>query len=221
MLSSHTYAAAGNYTAIVTATNGAGNVSTATPVTITNQRPVANAGAAQSVLVDAVVTLAGSGSTDPDGHLPLTYRWAQSGGPSVTFTPNVSVTSFTAPSAPTVLTFTLNVTDAQGLPNLTGDSVVITVGDVAIANLTAANDSPMKVGHLTHFTATISAGSNVIYTWDFGNGHLASGATPSYTYPFTGTYTATVTATNNFGSSTTTTLVTIEPIKLYLPLLLK
>ncbi len=220
-LSSHTYAAAGNYTAIVTATNGAGSVSTATPVTITNQRPVANAGAAQSVLVDAVVTLAGSGSADPDGHLPLTYRWTQSGGPSVTFTPNVSVTSFTAPSAPTVLTFTLHVTDAQGLPNLTGDSVVITVSDVAIANLTAANDSPMKIGHLTHFTATISAGSNVIYTWDFGNGQMSSGAFSSHTYAVAGNYTATITATNEAGSINATMLVTIEPVKLYLPLALK
>ncbi|CAG0937303.1 partial Collagenase ColH, partial [Thermoflexales bacterium] len=220
-LSSHTYAATGNYTALVTATNGAGSVSTATPVTITNQRPAANAGADQSVLVNAVVTLAGSGSTDPDGHLPLTYRWAQSGGPSVTFTPNVSATSFTAPSAPAVLTFTLNVTDAQGLPNLTGESIVITVGDVAIANLTAANDSPMKIGHLTHFTATLSAGSNVIYTWDFGNGQIDSGAFSSHMYAVAGNYTATVTATNNLGSVSASTLVTIEPVRLYLPLVLK
>ena len=221
VISSHTYAAAGNYTAIVTATNGAGSVSTATPVTITNQRPVANAGIDQSVPVNAVVTLVGSNSTDPDGHLPLTYRWTQSGGPSVTFTPNVSVTSFTAPSAPTVLTFTLNVTDAQGLPNLTGGTIVITVGDVAIANLTAANDSPMKIGQLTHFTATISAGSNVTYQWNFGNGQLASGATVSYTYPFSGAYTAVVTATNGVASLSTTTLVSIEPFRIFLPLALK
>ncbi len=44
----------------------------------------------------------------------------------VTFTPNLSVTTFTAPSAATVLTFTLVVTDIQGAVSVP-DQVVITV----------------------------------------------------------------------------------------------
>ncbi len=75
----------------------------------------------------ALVTLDGRGSVDPDGDLPLTYLWAQSDGPAVTFTPHLSVTTFTAPGNSAVLTFTLTVTDSLGSPDPTPDEVVITV----------------------------------------------------------------------------------------------
>ncbi len=48
-LVTHTFASAGHYTALVTATNDAGVLSAATPITITNQLPVANAGTDQTV----------------------------------------------------------------------------------------------------------------------------------------------------------------------------
>lgn len=41
----------------------------------TNQRPIANAGADQTVIVGAVVTLNGSASNDPDGNV-VRYEWA-------------------------------------------------------------------------------------------------------------------------------------------------
>lgn len=89
--------------------------------------PVANAGPDQTVNTDAVVTLNGSASADPDGDYPLTYAWTQTGGPPVAFTANLSVATFTAPSEPATLTFTLAVTDSLGLPDLTPDTVVIAV----------------------------------------------------------------------------------------------
>jgi PKD repeat protein len=206
---SHTYAMAGNYTALVTATNSVGRVSASTLVTITNQRPLANAGSDQGAIVNALLTLDGSGSTDPDGHLPLTYGWMQTGGPSVSFTPNVSVTIFTAPSTPAVLTFTLNVTDAQGLPNLLGDTVVITVGDSTIAGLVASNSSPTRLTDVTYFTATLATGSNVTYQWNFGDGQTSSDANTSHTYAAMGTYTALITATNSVSSVSVSTSVTV------------
>ena len=92
-----------------------------------NQAPVANAGSDQSMSVGAPVTLNGSGSSDPEGHTPLSYGWTQAGGPVVTFTPNLSLTTFTAPLSPVVLTFTLTVTDSLGLADPTPDEVVVTV----------------------------------------------------------------------------------------------
>jgi len=93
-----------------------------------NQRPIANAGPDQTVMVNTVVTLDGSASSDPDGNYPLSYGWTQTGGEPVTFTGNLSVTTFTAPAGDAVLTFTLAVSDSLGLPDPTPDEVVITVG---------------------------------------------------------------------------------------------
>jgi hypothetical protein len=94
---------------------------------VLNQAPIADGGSDQSVGTGAILTLDGSGSSDPDGDLPLAYYWTQTGGTGVSFTPGLSVTTFTAPSDPAVLTFTLAVTDSLGLPDLTPDEVVITV----------------------------------------------------------------------------------------------
>jgi YVTN family beta-propeller protein len=89
--------------------------------------PVADAGPDQRVKTGAPVTLDGSGSTDPDGHLPLSYGWAQSGGPAVALSdPALVSPTFTAPGQPTVLTFTLTVTDALGMAS-TPDEAVVTV----------------------------------------------------------------------------------------------
>ena len=89
--------------------------------------PVADAGSDQKVNVLTVVTLDGSGSSDPDGDLPLTYYWTQTGGPAVTLNnPAVVTPTFTALTTPAALTFALVVTDSLGLAS-TPDEVVITV----------------------------------------------------------------------------------------------
>ncbi len=112
----HIYPAAGTYTAVVTATNGASLLTTTTAVLITNAPPVASAGADQVVFTGAAVTLDGSASYDPDGHLPLTYHWEQTGGPAVTLSdPADPQPAFTAPAEPASLSFSLVVTDAMGM----------------------------------------------------------------------------------------------------------
>jgi PKD repeat protein len=86
-------------------------------------------------------------------------------------------------------------------------TTAVTITDVPISGLSAANDSPTQVGDVTHFTATLSAGTNVTYAWNFGDGALGSGATASHVYPAAGSYTAIVTATNSAGSVVATTAV--------------
>ena len=58
---------------------------------------------------------------------------------------------------------------------------------VPITGLTAVNNSPTALGSLTTLTATLSTGSKVSYSWDFGDGSMpGTGAAVSYTYPLTG-----------------------------------
>ncbi len=219
----HTYSAAGWYTATVTAIGATSSLTATTPVTVTNLAPVANAGSDQSVLVGAGVVLDGSPSHDPDGHLPLAYRWQQTGGTAVVLNSNVvSQPTFTAPDTPAVLTFTLVVTDAYSLAS-TPDQVVATVGDRPIVGLAAINSSPVTLGSPTVFTATIAGGSNVTYQWAFGDRGTAIGNPVTHVYGVAGLYIALVTATNSAGSATATTDVVIiglaPPLRLlYIPI---
>jgi chitodextrinase len=86
-------------------------------------------------------------------------------------------------------------------------------------NLSAVNDSPTPIGQATTLSATTMTGLNITYQWDFGDGNTAVGAQVSHRYGLTGWYTATVTATNGAGSISTTTLVLIDRMKTYLPLI--
>ncbi|RLT41666.1 MAG: PKD domain-containing protein [Chloroflexi bacterium] len=182
------------------------NTPTATP---TNAAPIAAAGADQSVAVNDVVTLDASGSTDLDGHTPLTFGWVQTSGPAVVLSDATAISpTFTAPASPVALFFSLTVTDSAGLAGAP-DSVVVNVGDIAITDLNAANSSPTVLGQNTAFTATIGVGSNPAFAWDFGDGSSGAGATASRIYTATGTYTAIVTATNGLGSVQAQTAVTV------------
>jgi REJ domain/Bacterial Ig domain len=105
-------------------------------ITNTNNLPVANAGADQTVDENSAVALSGTTSSDPDSD-PLTHAWTQTGGPAVTLTGGTSATpSFTAPfvsAGGADLTFSLTVNDGYG--GTATDTVVIHVQNM--------NDPPL------------------------------------------------------------------------------
>lgn len=118
----------------------------------TNQAPGANAGPDQIVDEAQLVTLDGSGSSDPDLD-PLTFQWTQTAGPAVTLSSNtVAQPTFTAPDvlAPVTLSFSLEVSDGQ----LT--SAVDTV-DVQVRD--AINEPPQAV---VQAPMTVTSGDPVI-----------------------------------------------------------
>jgi uncharacterized repeat protein (TIGR01451 family) len=117
-----------------------------------NDAPVANAGPDQRVNLSATVTLDGRGSSDLDGDV-LTYGWAQTGGPAVSFARGVSVTMFTAPPDPAVLTFTLTVTDSQGVASAP-DTVVVWV-DPTLLDL-GVTQSAIRVASDLTFTIVLN-----------------------------------------------------------------
>jgi PKD repeat protein len=209
----HTYAAVGSYTAIVTAANSVNSLNEATPVTV--DIPIAGLSAfndsptplGEATTFTAVIT-AGTN---------LTFTWdfgdgTLGGGDIVTHT-------FAAPGL-----YTATVTATNSISPAIATTLA-TILDLPIQGLSAVNDSPTPLGEATTFTAVITAGTNVTYTWDFGDGTLGSGAVVTHTYAAAGTYTATVTATNSANSLSQTTLATITApspsYRTFLPLTLK
>ena len=106
-----------------------------------NNRPTAAAGPDQTgVREGALVTLDGSGNSDPDDD-PLKYRWNQDSGARVALSSRDVVNpSLTAPeelTADAVLRFRLLVTDPHGLFDADTVAVTVTVTD-------EANEKPGK-----------------------------------------------------------------------------
>ena len=133
--------------------------------------------------------------------------------------------AMTAPATAGVITNTAAITSTARDPNLLNNtaSITTTIADIPISGLVATNNSPTVVGSPTTFQATITAGSNVTYVWNFGDGTAtASGNPVAHTYALTGTYTAIVTATNSVSVMTATTQATVIPFyTLYLPLVMR
>lgn len=107
------------------------------PVDVGQEAPTADAGSHQTVDENEVVTLDGSGSSDPDGEIE-TYAWHRLSGPTVTLSNAASPRpSFTTPNFSTAadadIVFELTVTDDDGLSAT--DTVTVTV--------TWTNDAPV------------------------------------------------------------------------------
>ncbi|MEZ5138586.1 MAG: PKD domain-containing protein [Acidimicrobiales bacterium] len=104
-----------------------------------NGAPVANAGPNQAAVpANSLVTLDGSGSSDPDGHT-FTYEWVQVNASGTPIPPTVTLSSataqkptFTSPVIPTgtTLRFRLIVTDQFGLASAPS-TVVVTVASTS------------------------------------------------------------------------------------------
>lgn len=114
---SPSYLQAGTYQ--VTFAISDGKLKSAQTITVTVEEvtdpPVAHAGADQTVESCRLVTLDGSGSSDPDGD-PITYQWIQTAGPAVSLAdPTSARPSFSSPwvSAVTNLQFLLRVSDGR------------------------------------------------------------------------------------------------------------
>jgi PKD repeat protein len=191
-----------------------------------NQSPVADAGTPQTVFVNAVATLNGSASSDPENQ-PLTFGWTQLGGTLVMLSDSSAVMpTFTAPAITSTLVFQLVVTDSLGLASMPA-LVTITVELTPVTTLPpdgAAITLTTGIALLQpskDFTATLGSGDEPItYTWDFGDGSpLFYGPVASHVYA-PGTYTATLTATNSAGTVTTTLRIFV-PWRVLLSIMVK
>ncbi len=122
-------------TVVVTAQDGSTTKTYTVVVTrsasaLINRAPTANAGPDQRATVGTRFTLDGSDSSDPDDDT-LTYAWTQGMGPKVSLSgANTSSASFIVPSTSGPITFSLMVTDPDGL------------SDTDLVTLTAVSTPP-------------------------------------------------------------------------------
>jgi len=166
--------------------------------------PVANAGAAQTVANGTLVTLVGSGSSDPSG-MPITFAWTQTAGTVVTLSSAATANpTFTAPvlapgAANIALTFRLVVTNSPANIASAAATVTITVRAPAplvapIANAGAAQTVASGAAVLLNGTATADPNLPALpltYAWvQTGLGGLpavtltgATTASPSFKAP--------------------------------------
>jgi hypothetical protein len=197
---SYTYPLTGVCTAVATATNSLGFTTTTTLVT-----------------VDKVITgleAFNDGPTMLDN--PTTFTATVATGSNVVYTWDFGVVDTDSTGVGEIVGYTYSLTGvhtavvtATNSVGLTTTTTLVTA-DQDISGLAVTNDSPTVRGCPTTFTTTVATGSNVVYTWDFGDGYTGSGAIVTYTYPAVGVYTAAVTATNSVNLVTSTTPVTVN-----------
>jgi PKD repeat protein len=197
----HNYVSAGDYSVTLTVTDNQGAkafiVHSVTATAPANAAPVA---AFTAQVKSLKVSFDGSGSSDADGTIS-SYEWAYGDGSTGTGA-TADHTYATAGNYDAVLT----VTDNSGATNTVTHRVTATA---APNNPPVAAFTTSAVGLPVSFdgsTSTDSDGSVVGYAWDFGDGATGTGATMTHRYGKSGTYTVSLTATDDKGASATKTV---------------
>jgi PKD repeat protein len=172
--------------------------------------PIADPGGPYDTTEGVALTLDGGRSFDPDGGPILNYFWDLGDGNIVTgATPN-----YTYDTAGNY-TVTLIVTDDEGFWS---DPATTTASITGLqANMPPVSDPKgsynVSTGQPVGFDGSASSdpdGTLVAYDWDFGDGSSGTGVSPSHAYQAAGTYTVTLTVTDDGGltdMATTTAVV--------------
>jgi PKD repeat protein len=199
------YDVPGTYTVTVTATDPCGDSDVAT----TTVDIYCNAPTAMVAMDEAVVELGAAQhfTATATGTQPLAYAWdfggAGSGSGLDTATPTFTY------DAPGAYTATVTVTGPCGVAT---DTVAIEITcDPAEVSLDA-DATTVELGETIHFTANITSAYAISYAWDFdgaGTGENLDTTHPSFTYDEAGTYTVTLTVTNQCGSVQATLVVDV------------
>ncbi len=189
----HTYAADGAYTVVLSATNACGTVTTSSTVTIVTP-PTASFNAGQTSGCAPFTVQFNNTSSDNS----VNFDWQFPGGNPSSSTEENPVVVYNTPGVYTVI---LTVSNSAG-SNTATQVDYINVGTTPVAGFTAVTNADSAA-----FTNTTQNG--ISYAWDFGDGQSSTEANPSHVYASDGTYTVVLTATNACGTSTFTQEVVI------------
>lgn len=160
--------------------------STSSQVVVVGAVPdvIAVAGGTYVVATGSAVLLDGSGSVG----LSLTYNWIQGLGTPVTLTgANTATPSFTFPASSDLLTFTMTVTDANGISS--SDIATVTNTVVAIAGADQVFATYPDTG--VTIDASASVGAQLNYSWVQTTGPAATldnpnSAVANFAFPLEG-----------------------------------
>ena len=208
----HAYRAVGNYTIVLTATNSVGSQVVTDTVQVMDE-PIEGLSISHSgpTTLGSATALTASIAAGTG----VSYLWSL--GDGSTSTSQTLVHAYTAVGDYTVV---LTATNSWGSLVM---YATVSVRDVPISGLSVSHDGPTALGIPTTLTATVTTGTNVVYNWDLGDGHLAAGAHVTHTYVAAGTYGVTVTAVNGMSAYETSAVVFVfDPdLSLFLPLVAK
>jgi len=203
IINSHIYSTPGTYTVTLTVTDGAGlsDSDILTLIVRDTTPPVVDAGPDRTVNEDISATFDGSGSSDNVGIVSYTWNFGDGGTAS-------GITVSHTYSNPGTYTLTLSVDDAAGNGPVS-DTLKVTVLDTTPPVADAGPDQTVDEDMLVTFDGGGSSDDKgiVSYQWNFGDGGTASGITISHTYSTPGTYTVTLTVTDEVGLSDSDTLI--------------
>lgn len=174
----------------------------------TNQAPVARSGGPYNGTLNVAVAFNGTASSDPDGTI-ASYAW--NFGDSSTGTGATPSHTYTGVGTYTV---SLTVTDNGGLTNTvtTTASISTSSGPQApVARPGGPYSGAVNASVSFNGSASTDADGRIVsYDWNFGDNGTASGAQVMHAYAAAGTYTATLTVTDDTGlTAHSTATVTI------------
>ena len=201
-------------------TNGCTNPAGMTPPNAdldppaTNQPPIANAGGPYAgVAGETLVVFDGSGSSDAEGNL-LDYAWD--------FGDSVGTGTGVAPSYvyPVAGSFTVTLVVNDGTSDSEPATASVEISEPVVNVPPEANPGGPYTGEPGVAVAFDGRGSSdpngdaLTYAWEFGDGAMGSGPTPSHTYDAVGEYTVSLTVNDGASDSlivTTTATIAIPP----------
>jgi len=193
----HTYTSSGSYMVIVTVRDVNGGV----------------ANSSQTVTVATAPTVSFTyDPVSPETSSPVTFTANLSGGSPLAFNWSFGDGSFsmTNPASHTystsgTFTVTLNATDSDGVNASSSQIIIVAAAPALVVTFTNSPASPEAEQAVT-FTATETGGvGNVSLSWDFGDNSSSTENPTTHTYTTSGSFLVSVTASDAYGVSTTST----------------